>query len=144
MRPDEVPSQSAPLYEGATKAAYVVGPDGRYTIVPNGGAEAEVTVTEEAVAWFERQAEAARRRVLAGETSPLEYHMYRHRMDVPALAQAAGFWRMTVRRHLRPSVFARLPREKLERYAHAMGVADPETLRQIAHPKTSQPAPFEI
>jgi len=131
MRPDEVPAQSAPLYEGATKAAYVVGPDGRYTIVPNGGTEAEVTVTEEAVAWFERQAEAARLRALAGETSPLEYHMWRLRMDVPTLASATGYWRLTIRRHLRPKIFARLPREKLERYARAMGIPDPETLREI-------------
>ena len=134
MRPDEVASQIAPLYEGATKAAYALGPDGRYIIVPNGGTEAEVTVTEEAVAWFERQAAAARRRVLAGETAPLEYHMYRHRMDVPTLAQTTGFWRMTVRRHLRPSAFARLPREKLARYAAAMGIPDPNTLRTIDNP----------
>ncbi|MDR1012173.1 MAG: hypothetical protein LBM04_13785 [Opitutaceae bacterium] len=131
MRPDEVPSQSATIYEGATKAAYVVGPDGRYTIVPNGGDEAEVAVTEEAVAWFGQMAEAARLRALAGETSPLEYHMYRQRMDVPTLAQATGFWRITVRRHLRPAVFAKLPRKKLERHAIAMGIADPEQLRSI-------------
>ena len=131
MRPDEIPSQSAPLYEGATKAAYVVGPDGRYTIVPNGGTEAEVTVTEAAVAWFEQQAEAARLRVLAGETSPLDYHMWRRRMDVPTLAQATGYWRLTVRRHLRPKVFANLSREKLEHYASAMGICDPEMLRKI-------------
>lgn len=131
MRPDEVPSKSAAIYEGATKAAYAVGPDGRYTIVSNGGSEAEVTVTEEAVAWFEKMAAAARQRALAGGTSPLECHMYRQRMDVPALSQATGFWRITVRRHLRPAVFAKLPREKLERYAFAMGVADPEQLRKI-------------
>ena len=131
MRPDEVPAQSAPLYEGATKAAYVVGPDGRYTIVPNGGTEAEVTVTEEAVAWFEQQAEAARCRVLAGETSPLDYHMWRRRMDVPTLASATGYWRMTVRCHLRPKIFAKLSRGKLERYALAMGIPDAETLQKI-------------
>jgi len=131
MRPDEVPTQSAPLYEGVIKAAYALGPDGRYTIVPNGGTETEVTVTEEAVAWFERQAAAARRRALAGETSPLEYHMYRQRLDVAALSQVTGYWRLTVRRHLRPSNFARLPREKLEHYARAMGIPDPEQLREI-------------
>lgn len=131
MRPDEVPSKSAAIYEGATKAAYVVGEDGRYTIVPNGGTEQEVAVTEEAVAWFERMAAEARDRVRAGATSPLEYYMYRQRMDVPTLSQATGFWRITVRRHLRPAVFARLPREKLGRYAFAMGIADPEQLRSL-------------
>ncbi|MDR0353673.1 MAG: hypothetical protein LBI02_10135 [Opitutaceae bacterium] len=131
MRPDEVPSESAPLLEGATKAAYVVGPDGRYRIVPNGGTEAEVTVTEEAVAWFRQMADEARLRALAGKTSPLEYHMYRRRLDPASLAQAAGYWRWRVRRHLRPAPFARLTAGQLARYAAAMGIADPEQLRRL-------------
>jgi len=131
MRPDEVPSQSSLLFEGSTKAAYVLGPDGRYVIVPNGGTEDEIVAAEESVAWFERMAGDARRRALAGATSPLEYHMYRCRMDVATLAQATGFWRLTVRRHLRPKNFARLTSEKLARYAGAMGIAAPETLRGV-------------
>jgi hypothetical protein len=131
MRPDEVPRESAPLLEGATKAAYVVGPDGRYQIVPNGGTEAEVAVTEAAVAWFEQMAAEARRRALAGESSPLEYHMWRQRHDPASLAQAAGYWRWRVRRHLRPKPFARLTDAQLARYAAALGVADPAQLRRL-------------
>jgi hypothetical protein len=131
MRPDEVPAESAPLLEGATKIAYVVGPDGHYQIVPNGGTEAEITVTEEAVAWFGHMAAEARRRALAGQASPLEYHMYRHRLDPASLAQAAGCWRWCVRRHLRPKPFARLTDAQLARYAAAMGLADPAQLRRL-------------
>ena len=122
MRADEVPGRSAPLYEGQHKAAYVLGADGRYTIVPNGGTEAEVTVTEEAVAWFDRQTAAALDRARRGVSSPLEYHMWRQRMDEPTLAQAAGLWRWRVRRHLRPAAFARLPDRLLARYADALGL----------------------
>ena len=119
MRPDEVPEQSAPLLEGQRKVVYVVDKDGHYLIAQSGGDEAEITVTEEAVAWFARQAENARQRALRGETSPLEHHMFRLRMDVPTLAQATGLWRWRVRRHLTPKGFARLSPQLLERYAEA-------------------------
>jgi hypothetical protein len=122
MRADEVPKDSAPLLEGVTKAAYALDADNRYVIVPNGGTEAEITVTEEAVAWFERLAQDALARARRGEASPLEYHMYRQRLDVPTLAQATGLWRWRVRRHLRPARFQRLSAPLLERYADAMGV----------------------
>jgi hypothetical protein len=123
MRPDEVPEQSAPLLEGQRKAVYVVDKDGHYLIAQSGGTEAEVTVTEEAVAWFAKLAEDARQRARRGETSPLEYHMFRLRMDVPTLAQATGLWRWRVRRHLTAKGFARLSPKLRERYADALGLS---------------------
>jgi hypothetical protein len=123
MRPDEVPEQSAPLLEGQRKAVYVVGQDGHYLIAQSGGTEAEITVTEEAVAWFAKLAEDARKRARRGETSPLEYHMFRLRMDVPTLAQATGLWRWRVRRHLSAKGFARLSPKLLARYADALGLS---------------------
>ena len=123
MRPDEVPEQSAPLLEGQRKAVYVVDKNGHYLIAQSGGTEAEVTVTEEAVAWFARLAEDARQRAMRGETSPLEYHMFRLRMDLPTLAQATGLWRWRVRRHLTPRGFAQLSPQLLNRYAEALGLS---------------------
>ena len=123
MRADEVPERSAPLFEGQRKVVYVVDEQGRYRVARSGGTEAEVTVTEEAVAWFARMADGARARAVRGEASPLEYHMYRQRMDVPTLAQATGLWRWRVRRHLRPAVFARLSPALLARHATALGVS---------------------
>ena len=122
MRPDEVPEQSAPLLEGQRKAVYVVGQDGHYLIAQSGGTEAEITVTEEAVAWFAKLAEDARQRATRGETSPLEYHMFRLRMDEPTLASATGLWRWRVRRHLTAKGFSNLKPNLLERYADALGL----------------------
>jgi len=123
MRPDEVPQENSPLLGGVRKVVYVVDQDGHYLIAQSGGMEAEVTVTEEAVAWFARLAEDARQRALRGETSSLEYHMFRLRMDVPTLAQATGLWRWRVRRHLTSKGFAGLSPKLLERYADAMGLS---------------------
>jgi hypothetical protein len=130
MRADEVPDRSAPLFEGQYKVVYVTDERGRYVIAKSGGTEAEVAVTEAAVSWFAGLAEEARERARRGETSPLEYHMYRQRMDVPTLAQATGFWRWRVRRHLRPAVFARLSPRLLARHATALGLTV-EQLRRL-------------
>lgn len=130
MRQDEVPQEGAPLLEGQRKVVYVVDDAGRYAAARSGGSEAEITVTEEAVAWFAEQAATAKERVLRGEASPLEYHMLRIRMDVPTLAQATGLWKWRVRRHLRPDVFARLREPMLRRYAEAMNL-NPDELRRI-------------
>ena len=79
---------------------------------------------------FDRRAAEARARALAGRASPLEYHMYRARMDLALLAQATGLWRWRVRRHFRPEVFARLPQRLRRRYAEALGI-DPAALARV-------------
>ncbi len=115
MRDRDVPQEGSATLDGRRKAVYAVAEDGKLRIVPS-------TV--------ERRAEAARARVLAGETSPLEYHMYRARMDVTLLSQSTGLWGWRVRRHFRPRVFERLPRRLRLRYAEALGIAL-ETLGKV-------------
>ena len=101
------------------------GADGRIGIVASQGWEAEEIVTRQAVEELERLAADARRRALAGETSPLEYHMYRARMDITLLSQVTGLWAWRVRRHLRPAVFARLSPALRARYAARVAGTSP-------------------
>ena len=114
MRERDVPQEGNATLGGHRKAVYAVGEDGKLRIVPSRGWEVEEVVTRQAVEDLERRAREAR--------SPLEYHMYRARMDVPLLAAATGIWRWRVRRHLRPQVFARLPLRLRRRYAVALGL----------------------
>jgi hypothetical protein len=58
------------------------GEDGKLHIVQSAGWEVEEIVTGRPSTTSMRLTEDARQRVLAGQTSPLEYHMYRVRMDV--------------------------------------------------------------
>ena len=124
MRDTDVPQEGNAVLEGHRKAVYAVGADGKLRVVESRGWEVEEVVTRQAIEDLERRAEEARRRFRAGETSPLEYHMYRARMDVPLLAQVTGLWRWRIRRHFRPEVFARLPERLRQRYADALGVTD--------------------
>jgi hypothetical protein len=127
MNIDEVPQQESAAYGGHCKVIYARGADGRLGLVPSRGWEAEEIVTRQAVEAFEALAAAARERARAGQSSPLEYHMYRARMDLPMLARASGLWRWRVRRHFDPAAFGRLEPELRARYADALGI----TLAQL-------------
>ncbi len=115
---------------GHRKAVYAVGPDGRYTVVASSGWEVEETVTLQAVEHFRLLEDEAHRRALEGATSPLEFHMYRSRMDLALLSQTTGLWRWRIRRHFRPQVFARLKPALLARYADALGISV-DTLQRL-------------
>src|SRR3954469_7055887 len=123
MRERDVPQEGNATLAGHRKAVYAVGDDGRLRIVASRGWEVEETVTRQAVEDLERRARDARERARAGLASPLEYHMYRARMDVALLSQTTGLWRWRVRRHFRPQVFARLPLALKRRYADALGIS---------------------
>src|SRR5574343_1408171 len=122
MLDSEVPQEGNSTLGGHRKALYARGEDGKLHIVQSAGWEVEEIVTRQAIDDLLRLTEEARQRVLSGQTSPLEYHMYRVRMDVPLLAQASGIWQWRIRRHFRPAIFARLPLSLLATYANAMGL----------------------
>jgi hypothetical protein len=122
MRERDVPQEGNASLAGQRKVVYAVADDGRLRPTPTSGWAAEEVCNRLAVEDLQRRAEDARARALAGTASPLEYHMYRARMDPALLAQATGLWRWRVRRHLRPGAFARLSASLRERYAEALGI----------------------
>ncbi|MDR2207585.1 MAG: hypothetical protein LBE22_01215 [Azoarcus sp.] len=130
MEAADVPQENSATYGGHLKAVYARSGDGRLGLTQTCGWEAEETVTRQAVQMFEDLAAAALERARAGQSSPLEIHMYRARMDIALLAQASGFWRWQVRRHIRPAVFARLSKAHRARYAQALGI-DPDQLDTV-------------
>ncbi|MDR1063726.1 MAG: hypothetical protein LBL48_07310 [Azoarcus sp.] len=131
MDADDVPQEGNATHEGQRRAVYARDADGHLGLVLSRGWQVEEIVTRQAVETFDELAAAALARVRAGQSSPLEYHMYRARMDVSLLAQATGLWRWRVRRHLRPAVFARLPSSLRARYAEALGM-EPARLDEAA------------
>lgn len=117
-----VPQEGNRTLGGHRKAVYARDTEGRMVVVPSAGWDVEETVTLQAVAALDAQAQAACERARRGEASPLECWMYARRMDEALLAQCSGLWRWRVRRHLRPAVFARLSPRLLARYADALGI----------------------
>jgi len=130
MRIDETPQDHIRSLGGETKALYVLDDNGRYTTARTTGWEVEEIVLDQVIEDFRAKAEEARHRVLAGETSPIEYYMYRNWMDPLTLAQAMGLFRWQVRRHFRPAVFARLSEARLRAYARLFRI-DVPTLKSL-------------
>jgi len=123
MLDNEVPQEGNTTLGGHSKAVYARGADGKLHMVKSAGWEVEEIVTKQAVDDLNRLAADARQRVLAGQTSALEYHMHKARMDVPMLAQTTGLFQWRIRRHFRPDIFAGLSDALLARYAGVMGVS---------------------
>jgi hypothetical protein len=117
-----VPQDDSPTYGGLRKLLYAVDEQGQYTGVPSSGWEAESFATELAVAELQRLTLEAWQRASRGEASPLEYHMYRRRMDLDTLVMVTGFWRWRVRRHCRARGYAGVSMRVMARYAEALGI----------------------
>jgi hypothetical protein len=123
MEINEVPQDNNPLLGGYRKGMYARDISGRMVLVPSNGWEVEEIVTSDAVEQINAQAAAARQRVEAGLSAPLEYWMYARRMDLALLSQSTGLWRWRVRRHLQADRFAKLSANLLQRYADALGMS---------------------
>jgi hypothetical protein len=123
MKTDDIPQDDNPTLAGVRKQIYAVDADGRYTARPTTGWDVESIVTSQAVAEYARLAADALTRARAGESSPLEFHMYDRRLELPTLAAAAGLWQWQVRRHLKPGPFKSLSPALLDRYAATLGIS---------------------
>ena len=125
MKVDDVPQEGLPFKDRdkLRKLVYATDKDGNYTGIPSVGWEAENTVTEGA--WIEVE-EALRETIAdvqAGRLSPIAYYMQQRLMDLPLLARYAGKWQWTVKRHMKPDVFAKLSAATLQQYADIFEVS---------------------
>lgn len=128
MRSDQVPQDNSSSYAGHKKLLYAQTAAGDYVGVQSSGWEVEAAATCAAVEEFDLLARTALAEVKAGTRSPLYYHMYASRMDLPLLAQVTGIWRWRVKRHFQPKHFARLPDALLDRYAGVFDISRAQLL----------------
>jgi hypothetical protein len=125
MQLDEVPQDGLEYKERnkLRKLLYATDKDGHYTGIPSVGWEAENIATKGA--WDEvsealKETEVA---VKAGQLSPIAYFMQKCLMDVAILASYVGRWQWTVKRHMKPSVFAKLSASTLAKYAEVFNIS---------------------
>ena len=73
--------------------------------------------------------EETRAKVENGELSPIAYYMEKNLMDIKVLSGYTGFFRWTVRKHLKMKHFQRLSDAKLSKYAQTFEI-DLKTLKE--------------
>lgn len=117
MKKEEIPQDEGALGKIAKEVTYVVDSEGKYTTGQSTGWEVKTEALN--IAWHdvEKKIDDARQKVLRGEASPILYFMEQKIMDIGILSSYTGFWKWTIKRHLKPSVFKKLSDEKLKKYA---------------------------
>jgi len=123
MKAKEVPQDDANMMRGKWKdPIYTVDENGKYTTSYSLGWEVKNEVMKQAWDNIREKLEGIRQKVLAGQLSPVAYYMERNIMDVSLLAKYMGLWKWTVKKHLKPKHFNKLPQETLEKYADIFNI----------------------
>jgi len=129
MKKNEVPQDDANLLEGKFKEpCYVVGEDGKYTTVGSVGWDPKNVIIQDAWKAVNEKIEHTKSLVEQGVLSPVAYYMEKRLMDVSILAAYTGFFKWTVKRHLKMKNFLKLNDKKLSKYADVFDI-DLQTLK---------------
>ena len=133
MKKEEIPQDDGALNKLTKEVVYAVDSSGNYTTELSTGWEVKSTALD--LAWhdIEQRIENARKKVLNNEASPILYFMELRLMDVGIVAAYTGFWKWTIKQHLKPSVFNKLPGKKLQQYADAFNVSVEELKTMKVH-----------
>ncbi len=119
MKKSDIPQDKSNF----TDLYYAVDDDGNYTTATSSGWNPKTIASENVMRDINERTEKAKTRVINGETSPLEYFMEMHKMDLSILSSYAGIWKWRVRRHFRPSIFKKLPQRTLKKYADVFDIS---------------------
>lgn len=133
MKKSEVPQDKSNL-ESANfrELCYAVDENGEYTTEHTTGWDPKTIALDNAIEEINKRVEDAKNRVENKLTSPIEYYMELHKMDLPILASYVGIWKWQVKRHFKPNVFNKLSNKKLQKYAEAFDISI-EKLKNIEH-----------
>ena len=124
MKKNEVPQDDENLFEGKFKVVkYAIDEDGNYGTVGSSGWEPENVVLNQAWEEINKKVEETKKKIEAGELSPLAYHMEKSIMDVGMLSQYMDISKRNVSRHLEPSGFNSLDEKTLKRYAEVFDIS---------------------
>jgi len=122
MKKEDIPQDDGALTKLTKEVVYAVDNSGNYTTELSKGWQVKATALD--VAWkdIEERIEDARKKVLNNEASPILYFTELRLMDIGIVAGYTGFWKWTVKQHLKPAVFKKLSEDKLKKYAEAFNI----------------------
>lgn len=122
MKKEEIPQDKSALEKYTRDMLYVKNADGKYTTALSTGWEVKKVALDNAWEDINERVKETALAVKNGEKSPVAYFMELKLMDLTLLSAYTGFWKFNIKRHMKPSVFAKLSDEKLSRYAKAFDI----------------------
>ena len=102
---------------------YVKDKDGKYTTDLSIGWQVKKQALDNAWEDIHERVKEVLEKVRRNEVSPIAYFMELKLMDIQLLSSYTGFWRWTIKRHFKPSVFNTLSDKKLMIYAKAFDIS---------------------
>lgn len=132
MEKDQVPQDQSNLTKNNVKELlYATDENGNYTTTLSTGWEPKTIALSNSIDEINERIADAKQQVLNGEVSPIGYFMEANKMDLNILSSYVGFWKWRVKRHFKPSVFAKLNNKILKKYADTFGVSIEELKNSI-------------
>lgn len=123
MKKEDLPQDESALKGSTRELCYVKDKDGKYTTDLSSGWSVKKDALDSTWDDINETVAELRKEVSDGKISPIAYFMEKNLMDVMVLSGYTGFWGITVKRHMKPSVFKGLSDSKLQKYADAFGIS---------------------
>ena len=123
MKKEDLPQDASALVGVTREVCYVKGADGKYTSDLSTGWDVKKQALDNAWDDIKERVTEAATQVKNGEISPIFYFMEVKLMDITLLSGYTGFWKWTIKRHFKPSVFKNLSDTKLATYAKAFDIS---------------------
>ena len=123
MKVEEVPQDSR-IYINTlfSDMNYAVDDNGNYVPVFSEGWKVKNDALDVALEAVNEKCEEIRKQVLAGELSPLAYHLEKNIMEIGLFAKYTGVCKRTIKKHLKPENFKKIDDSILLRYAEALRI----------------------
>lgn len=123
MKKNEVPQDKGALENFTREVCYVKNEDGKYETELSIGWETKKVALDNAWEEIERRKADALELVRSKQVSPILYFMEEKLMDIPVLSGYTGFWKLTIKRHLKYATFQKLSDKVLQKYADVFEVS---------------------
>ena len=124
MKKNDVPQDKSSLEtDNHKELCYAVDDEGEYTTAQSTGWQPKTIALDNAIQEINERINNAKTRVLNGETSPVEYYMECHKMDISILASYVGLFKWQVKNHFKLKKFNGLSEKTLERYANVFEIS---------------------
>ena len=133
MKKEEIPQDDGALNKLTKEVVYAVDGSGKYSSGLSTGWDVKTKALDLAWEDIEKRIEAARQKVLNNEASPILYFLELRLMDMSILAAYTGFWKWTIKKHLKPAAFNKLSQQRLQQYADAFNVSVEELKTMNVH-----------
>ncbi len=124
MKNNEVPQDESSLGKSNNKEiCYAVNEKGEYNTIKSLGWKPKTIALTNAIQEINERVNKAKLKVINGETSPIEYYMEYHKMDIGILASYVGKFKWQVKKHFKVKIFKKLSIKTLEKYANTFEIS---------------------